>query len=131
MRPLFERRDYRPVPFVVLHAGYPYVRELAYLAAVYPNVFMDVSLAVPFAAGDVPSLFGQALGLAPTSKVLFASDAFGLPELFWLGARRGRDGLARALADLIALGALDRAEALAVAEQILHKNAAALYGLAL
>jgi len=131
MRPLFERGDYRTVPFVVLHAGYPYVRELAYLAAVYPNVFMDVSLAVPFAAGDVPSVFGQALGLAPTSKVLFASDAFGLPELFWLGARRGRGGLARVLVELVALGALDRREALAAAEQILYRNAADLYGLAL
>jgi hypothetical protein len=91
---------------------------------------MDLSLAVPFAAGDVPSVFGQALGLAPTSKVLLASDAFGIPELFWLAARRGRDGLARALADLIELGALDRAEALAAAAQILHGNAASLYGVA-
>jgi uncharacterized protein len=130
MRPLFERAEYRTIPFVVLHAGYPYVRELAYLAAVYPNAYMDVSLAVPFAAGDVPSVFSQALGLAPTSKVLLASDAFGIPELFWLGARRGRDGLTRALGDLVGLGALDRGEALAAAAQILHGNAARLYGVA-
>ena len=71
----------------------------------------------------------MALDLAAI-PILFASDAFGLPELVWLGARRGRDGLARALTELIALGSLDQDEGLAAAEQLLYRHAADLYRLA-
>jgi hypothetical protein len=127
LRPLLEDRRYSPVPFVLLHAGYPYVRELAYLAALYPNVYMDLSLAIPFAAGDVVSVVSQALGLAPTSKLLYASDAFSIPDLFWIAARWGRRAIARVLGDLVDQGALDRDEALDAARRILHDNAARLY----
>ena len=38
LRPLLESGRYANVPFVLLHASYPYVRELGYLAAIYANV---------------------------------------------------------------------------------------------
>jgi predicted TIM-barrel fold metal-dependent hydrolase len=127
MRPLFQSGNYVHVPFIILHAGYPYVRELGYLAALYANVFMDVSLAIPFVAGDIPALLSQVLGLTPTSKVLFSTDAYSIPEIFWIAARWGRWGLARVLDDLMAAGALDEAEALTAARQILGENAARVY----
>ena len=39
---------------MLLHAGYPYVRELSYLAAIHANVHMDLGLAVPYLAADFP-----------------------------------------------------------------------------
>ncbi len=69
MRPLFESNHYKHVQFVLLHAGYPYVRELGYLASIYSNVWMDVSLAIPFVTVDIPSVWRQALSLPPTSKI--------------------------------------------------------------
>ncbi|HUG38058.1 MAG TPA: amidohydrolase family protein [Candidatus Limnocylindrales bacterium] len=129
LRPLLASERYTRVPFVLLHAGYPYVRELSYLAAVHPNVHMDLGLAVPYLAADIPALFRQALSLAPTSKLLFSTDAYSIPEIFWLAARWGRWGLGVALDELVAVGALGHEEALAIAADILGGNAATLYGL--
>src|SRR5262245_48859309 len=47
-RPLLQSGKFDHVPFVLLHSSYPYVGELGYLAAMYPNVFMDIGLAIPF-----------------------------------------------------------------------------------
>jgi hypothetical protein len=81
LRPLFESGRYARVPFVLLHASYPYVRELGYLAAIYPNVYADVGLAVPHLAAEVPAMLRQLLGIAPTTKVVYSSDASQISEL--------------------------------------------------
>ena len=131
LRPLITSERYARVPFVLLHAGYPYVRELSYLAAIHANVHMDLGLAVPYLAADVPALFRAALSLAPTSKLVFSTDAYSIPEIFWLAARWGRRGLALVLDEMIAMGALATDEALRVAGDILGANAARLYALPL
>lgn len=127
MRPLFDSDEYKHVPFVLLHAGYPYVRELGYLASIYSNVWMDLGLAIPFATVDIPAVWRQALSLTPISKVLFSTDAYSLPDIYWLAARWGRWGLAKVLYELVALGAFSHDEALDAAHQILHGNAEKLY----
>jgi hypothetical protein len=127
MRPLFESIQYKHVPFVLLHASYPYVRELGYLASLYSNVWMDLGLAVPFATVDIPSVWRQALSLTPISKVLFSTDAYSLPDIYWLAARWGRWGLAQVLDELMAIGAFTQGEALDAAHKILHGNSEKLY----
>ena len=127
LRPLIER--YRRVPFVLLHASYPYVREQGYLAAIHPNVHADLGLAVPYVAANIPALLRDALALAPTSKLLFSTDAYSIPDIFWIAARWGRWGLGVVLHEMIGHGALAADEALDVARQILGGNAARLYGL--
>jgi predicted TIM-barrel fold metal-dependent hydrolase len=129
MRPLFESTRYEQVPFVLLHASYPYVRELGYLASLYSNVWMDMGLAIPFATLDIPAVWKQAFSLTPTSKILFSTDAYSLPEIYWLAARWGRWGLSQVLEELIAMRAFTGDEALEVASQILHGNAEKLYAL--
>jgi hypothetical protein len=131
MRPLFESNHYKHVPFVLLHASYPYVRELGYLASLYANVWLDVGLAVPFATLDIPAVWRQALSLTPLTKILFSTDAYSIPEIFWLAARWGRWGLGVVLDELIALGAFSQDEALEAARQVLGANAAGLYGVSL
>lgn len=127
MRPLFESSKYKHVPFVLLHASYPYVRELGYLASLYSNVWMDLGLAIPFATVDIPSVWRQALSLTPTSKILFSTDAHSIPDLYWLAARWGRWGLAHVVDELIRIGAFTLDEAVEAAHQILHGNAEKLY----
>lgn len=128
LRYLFECGKYNSVPFVLLHAGYPYVRELGYLASIYPNVWMDVGLAIPHISSEIPAIWRQALGLTPTSKILFSTDAYSIPEIYWLAARWGRWGLAKVLDELIDLGAFTQDEAIEAAAQILYGNAVQLYG---
>lgn len=122
LRPLLEEPRFARCPIVLLHAGYPYSREAAYLAAMYAHVYVDWSLANPLLAGPVlVQVLHELLALAPASKLLYGSDAWGIPDWIYLGARYGREALAAVLAD-------DH-DAPALARHILHDNAAALYGL--
>ena len=63
LRPILQSDKFRNVPFVLLHSAYPYVRQLGYLAAMYPNVYMDISLAIPFITTEIPRMIHEALGL--------------------------------------------------------------------
>jgi predicted TIM-barrel fold metal-dependent hydrolase len=129
MRALLSDPAFRRVPFVLLHC-YPYVREAGYLAALYAHVYIDVSLTVPLTAHGCTAAFSEALELAPYSKLLFATDAHSLPELFYVGALHGRHGLAQALERLVADDILSAAQAERAAQAILGGNAERLYRLA-
>lgn len=126
LRPIIEQTR---CPLVLLHAGWPFYRELAHLAAIYGNVWLDLSLAIPFATTGIPTMIRDVLGMAPLSKVMFATDAFTMPEIFWLAARWGRWGLSRVLDELVADGFLSPDEAWAAAESILGDTARRLYNL--
>ncbi len=129
LRTVLESEKFRKVPFVLLHAAYPYVRELGYLAAMYPNVFMDISLAIPFITTQIPQMIRETLGLTPISKVMYSSDAFSIPEIFWLANRWGRAALEQVLGEIVDAGALSEAQAQRAGEQILSENARQLYQL--
>ena len=115
-------------PIVLLHAGWPYYREAAHLAALYPHVWLDLSLAIPFATVGIPAMIRDVLGMAPFSKVMFATDAFTMPEIYWLAARWGRWGLGRVLEEMVDDTFLDADEAYEAARQLLSENALELYG---
>jgi predicted TIM-barrel fold metal-dependent hydrolase len=126
LRPLFEDETLRGVSFVLLHT-FPYCREAGYLAAVYGNVFADLSLTIPFTAHGGAAALLAALELAPLSKLLLATDAFSIPELFYLGARYLRESLAAALTQLRQSGWLAGDAIEPAARQMLYANAAAIY----
>ena len=128
-RPWLQSGKFSHVPFVILHMGYPYLRESAYLSNIYSNIFVDLSLAIPFAVVESQQMLLQLLGLAPTSKLLYASDGFSVPELFWLGAKACRIALGRVLDQLVADNILPAEKAYASAEQILFRNSDTLYHL--
>lgn len=128
LRLLFSER-FRAAPIVLLHTGYPYVRSLAYVAAMFPNVYADMGEAILFAAGEATEVTRELLGLAPASKILFSTDASLVPELYWVGARLGRRALGRVLEEHVADGAIDERIALDWAERILWRNSESVYGL--
>ncbi len=129
LRTVFQDGRFRNVPLVLLHAGYPFVRELSYLASVYPNVYLDLGLAIPFVATEFETIVRQALALAPSSRVLYSSDGFTIPEHFWFAAVHGRRALGTVLGELIDWNMIGREDAAEMAEQILRSNARRLYGL--
>ena len=116
-------------PLVLLHAGWPYYREAAHLTSLYPHVWLDLSLAIPFATTGIPAMIRDVLGMAPFSKVMFATDAFTMPEIYWLAARWGRWGLGRVLQEMVEDTFLNESEAYEAARQLLNNNARKLYGL--
>jgi predicted TIM-barrel fold metal-dependent hydrolase len=120
LKPLIER--FATTPFVLLH-NYPYVRQAGWLAHVYANVFLDVSLTIPHVSRPA-EMVRQALELAPTSKLLYASDASRAPELYPLAARWWREALAEVLGEALPPGEAEQA-----GRRVLRENALALYGL--
>jgi uncharacterized protein len=66
--------------------------------------------------------------MAPFSKVLFATDAFTMPEIYWIAAKWARWGLQTALEEMVAGGFLGEEEAMQAARDILGENARRLYG---
>jgi predicted TIM-barrel fold metal-dependent hydrolase len=128
LRSLLRDNRFQDVPFILLHC-YPYVREAGYLANLYANVSVDLSLGVPLTAAGSSARFAEALELAPSSKVLFATDAHSIPELFYLGALHGRQALAGCLEWMVDKEYLTWDEAETTAHQILWQNAETVYGL--
>jgi uncharacterized protein len=128
LRLLFSER-FRAAPIVLLHTGYPYVRSLAYCAAMFPNVYADMGETILFAAGEATQIYRELIGLAPASKLLFSTDASLVPELYWVGARVGRRALTRVLQEHIDEGTLDDRTALDWAERMLWRNSEAVYSL--
>ncbi len=130
LRAVLEQKAYRAMPVVLLHESYPYTRQGAYLATVYENVYLDLSYGIPFLGYNEMLEFTRgAFDVAPFSKLLYASDAIGIPELHWLSARDGRRILGQALGERVSTGELTIAEAELAGAAVLRDNAMQLYGM--
>lgn len=129
LRAILEDPRWASIRLVLLHMAYPYTREAAFMTAVWPQVHLDLSLALPFLGAGALSPLIEILSLAPSSKLMYGSDVSALPELFALSAEWGRAALGEALGWLVEHGDLDSAEAGSVARAVLSDNARALYAL--
>ncbi|WP_375425776.1 amidohydrolase family protein [uncultured Friedmanniella sp.] len=130
LRALFEEPAYRGMPVVMLHNCWPFVREGAYLAAVYGNAWLDLSYGIPFLSrGELRQVSRAALGAAPASRLMYSSDGARVPELHWLSAHDGRRLLGEALDELVADGDLTADQAQTAGERVLRDNAWSLYGI--
>ena len=116
------------VPVMLLH-NYPYHREAGYLAQVFPQVHVDLGLATHNVGARATALLGEALELVPLRKFLFSTDAFGLPELYYLGTLLFRRALSAFLAERLADDDLSRADAERVTRLIGAENARRAYRL--
>ncbi|MBO8185290.1 amidohydrolase family protein [Streptomyces spirodelae] len=113
---------------LLLHC-YPFQRNAGYLAQVFPHVYFDVGLGVNYTGARSDAVIAESLELAPFAKILFSSDAWGPPELHYLGALLWRRGMGRALTRWTDSGEWDVADARRVVRMIGHDNACRVYGL--
>ena len=116
-------------PVMLLHC-YPYHRQAACLANVFPHVYLDVGEALNHVGASSAAVLAEALEVAPFHKQLYSSDAYGLAELHYLGAAGFRRDLDRVIGGFIADGAWSRADGDRVAQLIGAENARRVYGLA-
>ncbi len=114
---------------VLLHAGYPWASEVGFLTNAFPNVYADISFTLPYTHASMPQHLLELLELAPLCKVMYGSDTYLFPELQWLTAHLARQHLGAALERLVQAGAFTSDEAEDAALDLLHNNAARLYGL--
>jgi predicted TIM-barrel fold metal-dependent hydrolase len=113
---------------MLLHC-YPYHRQAACLASVFPHVYFDVGEALNHVGASSAAVLAQALEVAPFHKQLYSSDAYGLAELHYLGAAGFRRDLDAVIGGFVADGAWSRADGDRVAALIGAGNARRVYGL--
>jgi hypothetical protein len=112
-------------PILLLHC-WPRHREAGYLAQMWPHVHLDIGETIPHVGARAGAVLAETLELAPWHKVLYSSDAFGLAELYHLGATLQRRALTAVLAPLAEMG-LDRSELVRLATLVTSGNARRVY----
>lgn len=115
-------------PVLLLHT-YPFQRNAGYLAQMFAHVYMDVGLAINYTGAQSPQVIAESLEVAPFTKILFSSDAWGLPELHLLGSWLFRRGMARVLGSWVDRGDWSPADAERVIRLVAGENARRVYGL--
>jgi uncharacterized protein len=125
--PLLNRFSSHPV--VLIHSGYPWIEEGAYLAALYPMAYVELSLFLPWVTLDADRVLRVVLGSVPGNKILYGSDEASEPEVIWLSARLARASLERVLGEAVAFDHLTEGEAARIGRRVLAGNAAELHGI--
>jgi predicted TIM-barrel fold metal-dependent hydrolase len=115
-------------PVMLLHC-YPYHRQAGTMANLFPHVYMDVGVALNYVGARSAAVLAEALELTPFHKMLYSSDAFGLPELHYLGAVGFRRDIAAVTGAFVAEGLWSRDDADRVAGLIGAGNARRVYQL--
>jgi uncharacterized protein len=118
----------RGVPVLLLH-NWPYHRRAAYLAQVFDHVFMDLGLATHNTGALSTGVLRETLELVPFGKLLFSSDAYGLAELYLLGALLFRRSMATVLGELVDGGEATAEDASYAAGLVARANARRAYAL--
>lgn len=123
----------RKTNFVLLHAGWPFTREVAFMLG-KPNVWADTSEGWMISPRELANYMRSWMEWYP-EKVLFGTDLYaatpeiGWEEVGWQTSQGARWALAEALTGMMADGEISRARALELARMVLHDNAAKLYGI--
>nr|WP_306422582.1 amidohydrolase family protein [Paenarthrobacter aurescens] len=113
---------------MLLHC-YPFQREAAFLAQVYPHVYLDTGAAMAFTGFASDALVRESLELAPFGKILFSSDAYGLSELYLCNVGLWRRAIGRIFGEWVSEGVLSHSDAERYINAIAHGNAERVYSL--
>lgn len=76
---------------VLIHGGFPWHEQVAYLAAVRPGVWVDLSLSNLVSPATTADRLLRLLDLAPTGRLLVGSDGHGVPDAHWFALTVLRD----------------------------------------
>jgi len=121
-------KNHTDQPIVLIHSGWPWVEEGAYLAGVFPNVYLDTSVTTPWYSLAMDQKLETLLGLASPAKIMYGSDHSD-PDAIWLSAVLARESLERILRVAIDRSWFDESDATEIARGILGLNALTLHGL--
>jgi hypothetical protein len=122
--------DVQDQPVVLVHSGYPWIREAAYIATILPNVYLELSELIPWGWGQVEWALEMLVGTVPAAKLLYGSDEAGEPEAFWASALLARAALERVLARFVDRDYLDPADAGRLGRLVLAGACRRLHGIA-
>ncbi|MBV9101247.1 MAG: amidohydrolase [Candidatus Dormibacteraeota bacterium] len=115
------------VDVVLIHGSFPWHEQAAYLAAVRPRVWTELSLSNLFSPATTADRLLRLLDMAPAARITLGSDGHGPPESHWLGMLVLRDAwqeVRTRMQNLVTQRWLDK-----TAHAIFEGNARNLYGL--
>ncbi|GAO18813.1 uncharacterized protein UV8b_05925 [Ustilaginoidea virens] len=125
-------REYPQVPLVLLHSGYPFERELGYMAATYANVYADIGEVFPFVSrGGQESILRHILELCPWEKVIWSTDGHWFPETYLLSVAQMREAFCTVLCDLVQKGDVSWSQAARLVQDVLFNTSNRIYNLGL
>lgn len=133
LEPIFNDPRLRGTNFVLLHGGWPYVREIGALLQ-KPNVYLDISGQDLLQQPRTEARWLREWLEFEPEKVLFGTDGYpysdqlGWAESVWLANRDARQALGIALTGMVRDGEISRDRAIAIARLVLRGNAERLYG---
>ncbi|MCY1627117.1 amidohydrolase family protein [Staphylococcus pettenkoferi] len=110
-----------------VHGGYPWMEEAAFITSILPNVYMDISLQIPFAGHGAKRILSTVFEFAPFDKVMFGSDCFSAPEMNWLAAKLFRQDLTEVLETWVERDYMDEHMAQEIGEMVLYRNFERVY----
>ena len=105
------------------------IGKAAWISHLYTNCYFEISLATPLIHQGMLRMYLEAMEVVPLTKILFGSDAYHLPEFYWLAAKWGRIFLSQALGVYVDAKILTEDEAIKAAKQILFKNNRRVYNI--
>lgn len=115
-------KKYENTKVHLVHGGYPWIEEAAFIVSILPNVYMDISLQNPFSGHGVKRILSQVFEFAPFDKVMYGSDAFTVPEMNWMGVQLFKDSFEEVLNSWIDSDYMDVETAQAIGEMVLYRN---------
>ncbi|MFN8187825.1 MAG: amidohydrolase family protein [Gaiellales bacterium] len=121
--------DHQDQPVVLIHSGWPWLEEGAYVASVLPHVYLELSITVPWATLAIDQKLEVLIGAAPPAKLLYGSDEATEPEVIWLAAQLGREALGRVLGTAVDRTWLAKSDAERIGAGILADNVRRLHGI--
>jgi predicted TIM-barrel fold metal-dependent hydrolase len=134
LEPLFDDPALRKTNFVMVHGGWPFIREITPLLT-KPNAYLDFSgQSLSLSPATLAANLREWLELTP-EKVMFATDAYpyseemGWEESLIAATRANRKALAIALTGMLREGEITKARASEIAKMVLRENAKKLYSL--
>jgi len=130
---VFDDARLRKTRFVMLHGGWPFVREAGSLLQ-KPNVYLDFSQeALTFPPRTMAVWLREWLETYP-DKVMFGTDGYpfsesmGWEEATWITNQNARRALGLALTGMVKDGEVSHDGAIKIGQQVLQGTAAHLYG---
>ena len=121
-------KKYPEIQFVLFHAGYPWYSQVAGLAHNYDNVFIDMVWAPLISTSAAVQALKEYIEVAQTSNLIgWGGDTWTSEEavgavLAW------KFVVSRALSDMVSYGYMDLKKAENLANKLMYKNNAAIYG---
>jgi len=113
--------------FMLFHGGFPWVGETGMMLMRYPkNVWIDSNWLPTLSATVARRAFHEWLDMVPSNRLLWGSDTLHAEGLYGATAVT-RACLAEVLAERVARGELEEADACRIGTQILRENAIAAF----